>query len=147
MIKYNYEYTKLGDITYNLLRNPQDIKSYLLEFILKEWEIDRIEAPDQPWTVEWMDSLKAFTFALQQIDLSSIKLKPDLMAYEKDGESFVDDLQERVEEREESFLRGLSFEPLLVNGHNFELMDGYTRYMLFNKYHQKQVYAYVGHDH
>jgi len=144
MIKYNYEYVKLGSVTYNLLRDPNDIKSYLLEFILKEMEIDHSECPDQHWTIEWMDAVKTLTFTLQEIDLSLINLRANLMAYESDDEVFIVDLQERMEEREESFLRGLSFEPLVVNGLNFELMDGHTRHMLFKKYDIKYVYAYIG---
>ena len=45
----------------------------------------------------------------------------------------------------ESLLRGVSIAPLLVNRRDFELMDGYTRYMVLKKYEQTEVYAYVGH--
>jgi hypothetical protein len=53
-------------------------------------------------------------------------------------------LRQRAEEREESILRGVSIEPLLINRDGFELMDGYTRYMVLKKYNQHEVYAYVG---
>ncbi|MEO8358271.1 MAG: hypothetical protein ABI621_20385 [Chloroflexota bacterium] len=69
-----------------------------------------------------------------------IRPRADLMSVEE----FRIGLKERAEEREEAVLRGVSVEPLLVNRNGFELMDGYTRYMVLKKYDQKQVYAYVG---
>jgi hypothetical protein len=53
-------------------------------------------------------------------------------------------LQERANDREWSLLRGDSIEPLLVNQSGFQLMDGYTRYTILNRYHQPDAYAYVG---
>jgi hypothetical protein len=53
-------------------------------------------------------------------------------------------LQERADEREESVLRGISIEPLLINRNGFQLMDGYTRYTVLKRYAQKEVYAFVG---
>jgi len=43
-----------------------------------------------------------------------------------------------------SVLRGVSIEPLVVNHAGTQLMDGYTRYLLLNRYNQQDVYAYVG---
>jgi hypothetical protein len=53
-------------------------------------------------------------------------------------------LQGRANHREWSLLRGDSIEPLLVNQSGFQLMDGYTRYTILNRYHQPDAYAYVG---
>ena len=57
---------------------------------------------------------------------------------------FQASLQERADDREWSLLRGVSIEPLLVNQSGFQLMDGYTRYTVLNRYHQPEAYAYVG---
>jgi hypothetical protein len=57
---------------------------------------------------------------------------------------FHRELKERADEREESVLRGISIEPLLINQDGFELLDGYTRYTVLKRYEQKEVYAYVG---
>jgi hypothetical protein len=59
-------------------------------------------------------------------------------------EEFQIGLKERADERQESILRGISIEPLLINRDGFELMDGYTRYTVLNRYQQTEVYAYVG---
>ena len=64
----------------------------------------------------------------------------DLMSVE----DFQIGLKERADEREESILRGISIEPLLINQNGFELMDGYTRYTVLKRYEQKEVYAYLG---
>ena len=111
-----------------------------MKWSMREWESDHNEAPDEHWTVEWMGVLPKMDFSLEIIPLAKIEHHPDLMSQEK----FQIELKERVDEREEAVLRGVSIAPLLVNRAGFELMDGYTRYMLLKKYDQTEVYAYMG---
>ena len=59
-------------------------------------------------------------------------------------DAFVRSLEERANEREESMLRGISVEPLLVMYDGLQLMDGYTRYTVLRKYNQTAVYVYIG---
>jgi hypothetical protein len=108
---------------------------------MQEWESDYNQAPEEHWTVEWMNILPRMDFELAIIQLDRIRPNADLMGVE----DFQRGLKERADEREESILRGISIEPLLVNGNSFELMDGYTRYTVLKRYSQKEVYAYVGH--
>lgn len=135
-----FEYRKLGDFTYNILSDPGEIKSYLLKWIMSEWESDHREAPEEHWTVAWMEALPKMEFTLQVIRLEDICPNADLWNVEE----FQTSLRERADEREESILRGISIEPLLVNRQGFELMDGYTRYLVLKRYEQKEVYAYMG---
>lgn len=135
-----FEYRKLGDFTYNVLYDPADIKTYLMKWIMHEWETDHNEAPDEHWTAAWMNALPKMGFSLEIIDLENIHPNPDLMSVSE----FISDLEERADEREESMLRGVSIEPVLVNRNGFELMDGYTRYTVLKRYGQKEVYAYLG---
>ena len=139
-MKYAFEYTKLGKFTYHVLRDPDDIKEYLLEWIMREWDFDHNEAPDEHWTVTWMNALPTMDFTLEVVQLDDINPNKDLMSVE----DFQVSLKERADEREESMLRGVSIEPLLVNRNGFELMDGYTRYTVLKRHNQKEVYAYVG---
>ena len=139
-MKYAFEYTKLGKFTYHVLRDPDDIKEYLLEWIMREWDFDHNEAPDEHWTVTWMNALPTIDFTLEVVQLDDINPNKDLMSVE----DFQVSLKERADEREESMLRGVSIEPLLVNRNGFELMDGYTRYTVLKRHNQKEVYAYVG---
>ena len=139
-MKLSFEYRKLGDFTYHLLTEPIEIKTYLMKWIMREWEIDHSEAPEEHWTVAWMEALPNMEFALQVIRLHSICPNADLMS----GEDFRRSLEERADEREESMLRGVTIEPLLVNRNGFALMDGYTRYTVLKRYEQHEVYAYVG---
>jgi len=83
-------------------------------------------------------------FKLLIVDLGKINPRDDLMNYRKNNYSFLEELNLRVEEMEESFLRGSSIEPLIVNNVGWELMDGYTRFMILKKHKQKKIYAYVG---
>ena len=137
---FPFEYTKLGDFTYHVLRDPVTIKSFLMEWIMREWESDHNLAPAEHWTVAWMELLPKMAFTLEVIQLDAINPHPDLMS----GPEFISSLQERADEREESVLRGISIEPLLINRNGFQLMDGYTRYTVLKRYTQKEVYAYVG---
>ena len=136
----SFEYRKLGDFTYHVLSDPATIKSYLMKWIMCEWESDHNEAPDEHWTVAWMNVLPQMEFKLEVIRFNKIHPNADLMSVEE----FLTSLQERADEREESILRGMSIGPLLINRNGFELMDGYTRYTVLKRYEQKEVYAYVG---
>ena len=139
-LTFSFEYRQLGDFTYHFISDPSDIKTYLMKWIMREWEIDHNEAPGEHWTVKWMNTLPQMDFALEIINLNDICPNPDLMSVE----GFQTSLQERADEREWSILRGVSIEPLLINRNDFELMDGYTRYTVLKRYKQKEVYAYVG---
>ena len=107
---------------------------------MKEWESDHTEAPDEPWTVEWMVVFPKMEFSLEVIQLQDIHPNADLF----DVEEFQRELKERADDHEGSMLRGVSIEALLVNRNGLELMDGYTRYTVLKRHEQKEVYAYVG---
>ena len=140
MMQFPFEYRKLGDFTYHVLADPDHIKAYVMIWIMREWELDHKNAPNEHWTVEWMNVLPRMKFSLEFLDPGEIHPHPDLMS----GEEFLTSLQERANSLEESMLRGVSIEPLLVNREGFQLMDGYTRYTVLKKYNQSAVYAYVG---
>lgn len=111
-----------------------------MKWIMREWEFDHNQAPEEHWTVNRMSALPQMEFRLGIVDLNDICPNPDLMSIA----DFQVSLKERADEREESILRGISIEPLLINRDGFELMDGYTRYTVLKRYEQKEVYAYVG---
>jgi hypothetical protein len=140
VLTFPFEYRKLGDFTYHVLSDPKEIKSYLMKWIMREWEFDHNEAPHEHWTVQWMEALPKMKFALEVVRLDNICPNPDLMSVE----DFQTSLKERADDREESILRGISIEPLLVNRYSFELMDGYTRYTVLKRYKQEEVYVYLG---
>ena len=109
---------------------------------MSEWEFDHREAPEEYWTVAWIEALPGMVFTLQVIRLGDICPNADLWSVAE----FQTGLQERADERELSMLRGVSIEPLLGNRNGFELMDGYTRYTVLHRYEQNEVYAYVWHS-
>jgi len=135
-----FEYRKLGDFTYHIISDPAEIRKYLMKWIMNEWESDHNEAPHEHWTVKWMNALPHMDFALKIVRLEDVHPNADLMSVAE----FQIGLQERADEREESILRGISIEPLLINSAGFELMDGYTRYTVLKRYDQKEIYGYVG---
>lgn len=137
ILQFPFEYRKLGDFTYHVLSDPSEIKSYLMKWIMREWEFDHRGAPEEHWTVAWMEALPNMEFTLEVIRLESICPNADLMSVE----DFQTSLKERVDEREEAILRGISIEPLLVNQNGLALMDGYT---VLKRYKQQEVYAFLG---
>ena len=139
-MEFPFEYRTLGKFTYNVLTDPTTIKAYLIKWIMKEWESDHNKAPDEHWTVEWMNVFPSMEFALEIVHLDDIRPNADLFSVEE----FQRELKERADDREESMLRGVSIEALLVNRNGFELMDGYTRYTVLKRHRQQEVYAYVG---
>jgi len=139
-MRFSFEYRKLGDFTYHVLPDPLTIKAYLMKWIMREWEFDHSEAHDEEWTVEWMNTLPNMEFALETLELGGIHPRSDLWSVE----DFQTSLKERADEREEGMLRGVSIEPLLINRNGFELMDGYTRYVVLKRHGQNAVYAYMG---
>ncbi len=136
----SFEYRRLADFTYHVLADSAEIRAYLMKWIMREWELDHEEAPEEHWTLAWMQVLPQMQFSLEVIPLEDIRPNADLMRVA----DFQKSLQERADEREEAMLRGVSIEPLLVNQSSLELMDGYTRYTVLKRHTQKEVYAYVG---
>jgi hypothetical protein len=139
-MEFPFEYRRLGKFTYNVLTDPLKIKAYLTKWIMKEWESDHKQMPDEHWTVEWMTVFPKMEFALEVLPVDDIHPNADLFSVE----DFQRSLKERADEREEAMLRGVSIEALLVNRNGLELMDGYTRYTVLKWHGQKEVYAYVG---
>lgn len=142
-MKYGWDYIALEGITYNVLKKQQ-IKAFIADWIVREWKIDHSEFPDQPWTQEWLSLEPRMQFDLEIVDLCKVQLREDLMSYNTDADNFSESLKERALEREESLLRGVSTEPIIINEDGFELMDGYTRYTVLKKLGKRKVYAYVG---
>ncbi|MHA2288865.1 MAG: hypothetical protein ACXABG_08760 [Promethearchaeota archaeon] len=138
-----FKYKKLGKFTYHVITDRSKIKPFLLKWIGGEWEIDRKEFPDQPWTIEWLNLLPRYNFKLKKAELETIQPRQDLMNYKTDSYSFIEELNERADEMEESILQGSSIGPLLVKKKEMELMDGYTRYSILKKYQQKKTYVYL----
>src|SRR5262245_53339147 len=101
-MQFPFEYRKLGDFTYHVLSDPDNIKAYVMIWIMREWESDHKQAPDEHWTVEWMNVLPKMQFSLEVIDPGEIHPHPDLMSVD----AFLKSLEERANEREESMLRG-----------------------------------------
>lgn len=137
---YPFEYRQLGDFTYHIITNPDDIRDHVMKWIMLEWKSDHSLGPDEHWTVEWMTVLPNMQFDLEVVSIEAIHPNPDLWSVEQ----FHVELKERADEREEAILRGVSIEPLLINRTGLELMDGYTRYTVLKRYDQKEAFAYVG---
>ena len=45
--QFPFEYRRLGDFTYHVLTDPDHIKAYVMIWIMREWESDHKQAPDE----------------------------------------------------------------------------------------------------
>jgi len=138
-----FSYVRLGAFTYNVVRDPSAATELLRYWLSREWQTDHAETPDEAWTLEWLTVLPRLSFHLAQLPLADVHPRPDLMSHRVGEYSFLSALRVRAAEREESVLRGVSIEPLVVFEPNGELMDGYTRYWLLREHGEQQVYAYL----
>lgn len=139
----DFAYVRLGAFTYNVVRDPSTATEFLRFWLRREWETDHAEAPAEPWTWEWLSLLPRLTFRLSELPLAAVRPRPDLMSHEVGEYSFLSDLRVRAAEREESVLRGVSLEPLVVLEGTGELVDGYTRYWLLRQHGEPEVYTYL----
>ena len=130
----DFEYRRLSKFTYHVLSRPNEIRDHILKWSLREWESDHNEAPQEHWTIEWMEILPKMEFSLTILQLEDIRPHPDLWQLEK----FQASLRARADEREEAMLHGVSIAPLLVN------QRGYTRYGVLKRYQQREVFVYLG---
>ena len=139
-----FRYKRLGIFTYHIIGHKDKIKPFLIKWLGREWQQDHEEFPDQKWTIEWLNLLSDLKFKLVIVDFDKINLREDLMNYKTDDYDFMGELNLRIDEMEESVLKGSSIGPLIIRNEGFELMDGYTRYHILKKHQQKKAYAYVG---
>jgi hypothetical protein len=139
-----FTYERMGTFTYHVVRDSAAATDLLRYWLQREWEQDRAEAPGEPWTAEWLSLLPRLEFRLAEVDLASVHVRADLMAHHTGAHRFVTELRARAREREESVLRGVSIEPLVVLERTGELMDGYTRYWVLREHREPRAFAYLG---
>ena len=138
-----FEYRALDGHTYHVSISPTE---YLRKWLNAEWITDVEEYPDQKWTPEWMRDLALLEFRLELRELATVKPRPDVMSYSKDGYDFQAKFQERVAERVDAIQMGTSIMPLVVRAADHELMDGYTRFAALQRIGALRVLAYVGYQ-
>src|SRR4026207_2316095 len=71
-VLHRFEYRKLGDFTYHIISDSNDIREYMMKWIMREWESDHNQAPHEHWTVEWMRVLPKMDFILEVLHLEDI---------------------------------------------------------------------------
>lgn len=138
---------RLDGITYWVIQNPDGIYDFVNREIRKEWEADaRFEGRD-PNQDLWLRTLSKRKWSLEIIEISQIKLNPDIMNYvdSKSGYKFSEALATRSDELKQSIERyGLVIWPAIVRKEDSMLVDGYCRYTALRAMNVRRIYAYVG---
>src|SRR5688572_8495141 len=78
-----FEYRRLGDFTYYVLPDPANNRAYVMKWIMREWQFDHDQAPEEHWTVAWLNTLPHLEFSLEVINLANICPNVDLMSVEE----------------------------------------------------------------
>jgi hypothetical protein len=138
---------RLEGITYWVIEEPDAIYDYINNEIRKEWEMDAISEHRNPEDDSWLQNLSKRYWNLKIVEMSRIKLDPDIMSYvDVDrGYAFRESLAKRSRELRETLeLGGLILPPLIVKKENMSLVDGYCRYTTLRAMNIKRLYAYIG---
>lgn len=118
-------------VNYEIIVNRK-VKDYIFAMAQEEWDSEDFEI--------WGDYLKSTTFKLKEVDLSNLKRRPELLS---DNE-FSKDLEKRIEFQIERIKSGQSIKPLVLDGRDMLIFDGYARSGALDKLGKNICLAYVG---
>lgn len=138
---------RLEGISYWVIEDPDAIYDFVNTELRKEWEADARSEHRDPKEDPWLKTLPKRKWHLEIMDITQIKLDPDIMNYvnPERGCVFSKSLEKRNAELLESInLGGVVLSPLVVRKEGTQLVDGYCRYTTFKAMSVSRIYAYVG---
>ncbi|MFQ6086754.1 MAG: ParB N-terminal domain-containing protein [Candidatus Bathyarchaeia archaeon] len=138
---------RLDGITYWVIEDSDGIYDFINKEIRREWEADARFECRNPEQDLWLRTLQKRKWSLKILEVSHIKLNPDIMSYVdgKKGYNFSEALAIRSNELKHSIERyGLVIWPVIVRKEDSMLVDGYCRYTALKAMNVRRIYAYVG---
>lgn len=138
---------RLQGITYLVIENPEGIYDLINTNIRKEWEGDVEFAGDIPRKDPWLETLSNRVWHLGIVATRSVKLDPRTMNYTnaKKGYSFAESLARRAKELRRTIeTYGTVIWPIVLEGEEMKLVDGYCRFTALREMDVSQTYAYIG---
>jgi len=138
---------RLEGITYWVIENPEAIHDFINVEVRKELEADARSEHRDPKEDLWLKTLSKRKWHLEMMDVTQIKLDPDIMNYvdPERGYVFSKSLKKRSAELRQAIeLGGVVLSPLIVRNEDAQLVDGYCRYTTLKAMSVPRIYAYVG---
>jgi len=138
---------RLEGISYWVIDDVDAIYDFVNSEILMEWEADaRIEHRD-PKDDPWLTTLARRKWHLKILDITRIKLDPDIMNYvdSERGYVFSKSLEKRSAELRHNMEAGaVVLSPLIIRNEDYQLVDGYCRYTTLKAMSVPRTYTYTG---
>ena len=138
---------RLEGVTYWVIENPEAIHDFINIEVRKEWEADARGEHRDPKDDPWLTTLTRRKWHLEIMDITQIKLDPDIMNYvdPERGYVFSKSLEKRSSELRQSIeLGGVVLSPLIIRNEDTQLVDGYCRYTTLKAMSVSRIYTYVG---
>jgi hypothetical protein len=138
---------RLQGITYWVIEDPEEIYDFINTNVRKEWEGDIEFTGGNPREDPWLQTLSYRVWRLEILKTSLVKLDPRIMNYRnpKKGYSFAESLAIRVKELRRTIeTYGSVIWPIVLDGEEMRLVDGYCRFTALTEMGVSQIYAYTG---
>ena len=138
---------RLEGISYWVIDDHDAIYDFVNSVVRKEWEADARSERRDPKDDPWLTTLAKRKWHLEIIDMTRIKLDPDIMNYvdPERGYVFSKSLEKRSAElRHNMECWSVVLSPLIIRKEDCQLVDGYCRYTTLKVMSVSRTYAYIG---
>ena len=138
---------RLEGVTYWVIEDPGAIHDFINTDVRKEWEEDARSEHRDPKDDPWLRTLLKRKWHLEMMDITKIKLDPDIMNYvdPERGYVFSKSLERRSAELRHNMEAGaVVLSPLIIREEDYRLVDGYCRYATLKAMGVPRTYCYVG---
>jgi hypothetical protein len=131
----------LEGITYWVINDPNELRTFINSNLRREWERDNQEDGLDSRTDSWLLSLPKRAWHLGVLKTADVKLDSSMMANE--------DFATRLKERSEELRRSVSeynavIWPLVIREEDYQLKDGYCRFVTLRRMGVSRLMAYFG---
>jgi hypothetical protein len=137
----------LEGITYWVIDDPDAIYDFINSQVRKEWESDARSEHRDPKDDPWLTTLARRKWRLKTMEITRIRLDPDIMNYVDPERSYVfsKSLEKRSAELRHNMEAGaVILSPLIIRKEDYQLVDGYCRYKTLKAMSVPRTYTYIG---
>jgi len=133
---------RVEGITYWVIDGPKQIRKFINTNLRQEWKKDAETDGVDPGRDPWLRDLSKMEWSLQTIAMA--KVRPSLSMMRR--QEFIARLKERSKELRRAIeLYDQVIWPVIIQGNDSMLKDGYCRYTTLKTMGVKRTLAYVGH--
>jgi len=133
---------RVEGITYWVIDDPKQIRKFINTNLRQEWKKDAETDGVDPGRDPWLRDLSKLEWSLQTIAMA--KVRPSLSMMRR--QEFIARLKERSKQLRRAIeLYDQVIWPVIIQGNDSMLKDGYCRYTTLKTMGVKRTLAYVGH--